>query len=79
MRRFRAAGLDDVTAYPSFYGGKAMEAYFEPVAMSRLADGEKEAWLAAKATALADGNILHDAYGALCFGDQARLTSLIIR
>jgi SAM-dependent methyltransferase len=55
MQRFRAAGLEDIVAYPSFYGGKAMEAYFEPMALSQLDDEEKEAWHAAKATALTDG------------------------
>jgi SAM-dependent methyltransferase len=68
MQRFRAAGLEDVVAYPSFYGGKAMETYFEPMALSHLDDEEKGAWHAAKATALADGTFymmhpVHCAFG----------------
>ena len=68
MQRLRAAGLEDVAAYPSFYGGKAMETYFEPLALSQLDDGEKEAWHAAKAKALANGTFymmhpVHCAFG----------------
>jgi SAM-dependent methyltransferase len=55
IARFHAAGLEEVVTYPSFYGGKAMEVYFEPMALSQLDKKEKEAWNAAKATALADG------------------------
>jgi SAM-dependent methyltransferase len=53
--RFHGAGLEEVVTYPSFYGGKAMEVYYEPMALSQLDEKEKEAWNAAKATALADG------------------------
>ena len=68
MQRLRATGLEDVAAYPSFYGGKAMETYFEPLALSQLDDGEKEAWHAAKAKALANGTFymmhpVHCAFG----------------
>jgi len=54
LRRLRNAGLKEVIAYPSFYGGKAMEEYFEPVALSQLDSDEKSLWNEAKATALAD-------------------------
>ena len=67
MQRFRAAGLEDVVAYPSFHGSQALRAYYEPMALSHLNDEEKAAWHAAKATALADGTfyMMHPAHCAI--------------
>lgn len=66
-RRLRDAGLKDVIAYPSFYGGKAMEEYYEPVALSHLDDDEIFLWNEAKATALADGSfyMMHPVHCAI--------------
>ena len=67
MQRFRAAGLEDVVAYPSFHGSQALRDYYEPMALSHLNDEEKAAWHAAKATALADGTfyMMHPAHCAI--------------
>ncbi len=67
MRRFQAAGLGNVVAYPTFHGSKALRAYYEPVALSHLNADEKAAWRTAKAAAIADGtfNMMHPAHCAI--------------
>ena len=67
MGRLQAAGLRDVVAYPAFHGGKVVQAYFEPVALSHLDADETAAWRAAKATAKAEGTfyMMHPVHCAI--------------
>jgi SAM-dependent methyltransferase len=67
MRRFQAARLEDIIAYPSFHGCTAFRTALEPSALSHLNDTEKAAWHAAKTTALANGTfyMMHPAHCAI--------------
>lgn len=67
MQRFQRAGLENVTAYPSFHGCSAFLSALEPSALSHLDEGEQAAWHAAKGEAIADGTfyMMHPAHCAV--------------
>jgi SAM-dependent methyltransferase len=67
MQRFCSAGLKEVMAYPTYHGSVALQAAFEPMALSHLNDEEKTAWQAAKAKAIAEGTfyVMHPVHCAI--------------
>jgi SAM-dependent methyltransferase len=67
LPRFRAAGLTDVIAYPTYHGGEVLPDFYEPYALSHLTAEELEQWHIAKRAAVAEGTyyMMHPAHCAI--------------
>ena len=67
MQRLRAAGLEEIIAYPTFHGSATLGAYYEPISLSHLNDEEQATWHTAKSAAIADGtfSVMHPAHCAI--------------
>ncbi len=67
MGRLMAAGLDNISAYPSLHGSPVPHSYYEPMALAHLDAEETAAWHSAKATAIADGTfcMMHPTHCAI--------------